>query len=276
MALSPSQTRKLLGSLNHLPNKKLGQNFLIDGNIARKSIELAELGVGAQVVEIGPGLGALTQTLLEAGAKVWAVERDATLIRHLSETVAKDSADLTLTEGDCLDYPTGGLEPEADFIVVANLPYAVSTPWMDRLLRGALPQRMVLMLQKEAANRYNADPGSRDFSAISIFLQSAYSVTARHPVAANCFYPAPKVESVLLRLDLKADPVRFSPQAHDCVRRIFTQRRKQLGALCRRDPQAKALTWFQSLLEQGVSPTVRPEELALEHWQKLTNHIAPR
>ena len=135
---------------------------------------------------------------------------------------------------------------------------------------------MVLMLQKEAASRYNADPGSRDFSAISIFLQSAYSVTARHPVAANCFYPAPKVESILLRLDLKADPVRFSPQARDCVRRIFTQRRKQLHALCRRDPQAKALTWFQDLLEQGVSPTVRPEDLPLEHWQKLTNHIDPR
>lgn len=277
MPLSPSQTRELLERLAHRPNKKLGQNFLVDGNIVRKSIELADLLAGDRVVEIGPGLGTLSRAILDCGGKLWAVERDPALTAYLRRELSAKSAHLHLTEGDCLDFPRAGLpssEAGAGYKILANLPYAVSTPWMEAVLDGPLPERMVLMLQKEAGDRYAATHGSKDFGAISIFLQSAYAVSGRHAVAANCFYPAPKVSSMLLRLDLKEDALYFNRAAHECVRRIFTQRRKQLGALCRKDPEPAASQWFEGLVAAGVPKTVRPEELSLEHWQRLAKALS--
>ncbi|MFT5836568.1 MAG: 16S rRNA (adenine1518-N6/adenine1519-N6)-dimethyltransferase [Candidatus Azotimanducaceae bacterium] len=276
MPLSPTATRELLNQLEHLPNKKLGQNFLVDGNIVRKSIELAEIDADSAVVEIGPGLGTLTRAILASGASLWAVERDRTLSEHLRTHVLPEQPCLQLIEGDCLDYPIAGLPEErvaSGYKIVANLPYAISTPWMDAVISGELPERMVLMLQKEAGDRYAAPHGSKTFGAISIFLQSAFDVHSKHLVSAQCFHPAPKVDSVLLRLDRKSDAIRFSPAARECIRRIFTQRRKQLGALCKRDPQAEALTWFNQLLGEGVTPTIRPEELPIKHWQQFTKHI---
>ena len=276
MPLSPTATRELLDQLEHFPNKKLGQNFLVDGNIVRKSIELAEISEGSHVVEIGPGLGTLTKAILATGAELWAVERDSTLAEHLRTNVLPDQPRLHLTEGDCLDFPQADLPADKaaqGYRIVANLPYAVSTPWMDAVISGDMPERMVLMLQKEAGDRYVAPHGSKTFGGISIFLQSAYEMHSKHLVSAQCFHPAPKVDSVLLRLDLKTDAIRFSKPARDCVRRIFTQRRKQLGALCKRDPQPEAHEWFKALVEQGVSENIRPEALALEHWQALAKRL---
>ena len=290
MPLSPTATRELLEQLEHFPNKKLGQNFLVDGNIVRKSIELAELDADSCVVEIGPGLGTLTKAILNSGASLWAVERDACLAEHLrihfsdelngistmNERRLTKQTILQLIEGDCLDHPRAGL-PAATaatgYKIVANLPYAVSTPWMEAVIAGELPERMVLMLQKEAADRYVAPHGTKTFGAISIFLQSVFEVHSKHLVSAQCFHPAPKVDSVLLRLDRRTDAIRFSLAARECIRRIFTQRRKQLGALCKNDSHAGALAWFKELLEHGVTPTVRPEELPLEYWQSLTKHL---
>ena len=290
MPLSPTATRELLEQLEHFPKKKLGQNFLVDGNIVRKSIELAELDAGSCVVEIGPGLGTLTEAILNSGASLWAVERDKTLAEHLriqfsdelniipiiNGHLPANQPSLQLIEGDCLDYPIAGL-PEATAVtgykIVANLPYAVSTPWMDAVIGGELPERMVLMLQKEAGDRYTASHGSKTFGAISIFLQSAFEVHSKHPVSAQCFHPAPKVDSILLRLDRRTDVIHFSLAARECIRRIFTQRRKQLGALCKNDSQDGAVVWFNRLLKQGISPNVRPEELAIEHWQSITRFI---
>lgn len=272
MPLNPSQTRQLLDTLEHFPNKKLGQNFLIDGNIVRKSLELAELKPRQAVVEIGPGLGTLTQALLENGHPVWAVERDAVLADYLRQKLVPEQADLHLTEGDCLDYPSAQL-PDAEaakgFQVVANLPYAVSTPWMDALLSGPLPERMVLMLQKEAGDRYTAIHGTKNFGAISIFLQSAYSVEGRHLVSGACFHPAPKVDSLLLRLDRKPNAIRFNGPTRKCIRRIFTQRRKQLGSLCRKEDSPVVLQWFESLLENGYPATIRPEAIPGHEWARL-------
>lgn len=271
MPLSPSQTRELLNKLGHHPNKRLGQNFLVDGNIVRKSIELAALKKGDSVVEIGPGLGTLSEAILDSGSELWAVERDPALIRHLRETLVPESPGFHLSEGDCLDSPLAGLPDEktSAYKIVANLPYAVSTPWMEAVLSGPLPECMVLMLQKEAADRYAARHGSKNFGAISIFLQSAYAIRGKHPVSATCFSPAPKIDSVLLWLERKKDAIRFPEQARTCVRRIFTQRRKQLGALCRKEPDPAVQAWFARLIEEGISETVRPEELPLEHWQAL-------
>jgi 16S rRNA (adenine1518-N6/adenine1519-N6)-dimethyltransferase len=264
--------------LEHFPNKKLGQNFLVDGNIVRKSIELAALTPGSTVVEVGPGLGTLTTAILKTGASVWAVERDSTLVSHLRSQISSDALPFYLLDGDCLNDPLAELPREVaskGFKIVANLPYAVSTPWMEAVLAGELPERMVLMLQKEAAERYAAGHGRKTFGAISIFLQSAFVVKSKHLVAAQCFHPAPKVDSVLLCLDRKPGAIRFSPDARDCIRRIFTQRRKQLGSLCKRDTEPRAAAWFEGLLALGIHPTIRPEELPIEHWQDLARQIAP-
>ncbi len=272
MPLSPNQTRELLDELEHFPNKKLGQNFLVDGNIVRKSIELAEIGPSSNVVEVGPGLGTLTRAILGSGAQLYAVERDSTLSDYLRTKLVPEQDRLDLTEGDCLDHPRAALsdeQAEAGFKIVANLPYAVSTPWMEAILSGPLPQRMVLMLQKEAADRYIAPHGSKTFGAISIFLQAAYDVHSKHLVSANCFHPAPKVDSTLLRIDLKEDAIQFTEEARACVRRIFTQRRKQLGALCKKDPYPAARPWYEQLVEKGYASTVRPEEIPAHEWIDL-------
>ena len=167
MPLSPTATRELLTRLNHAPKRFLGQNFLVDGNIVRKSLELARVERGDEVVEVGPGLGTLTTALLEAGANVWAVERDRTLHAHLAAELApRFPATFHLLEGDAVEHPLAGLRPASgEFKVVANLPYAIATPWLDAVLEGPLPARLVLMLQQEAAQRYTAAPGTKSFGA---------------------------------------------------------------------------------------------------------------
>src|SRR2546430_2639366 len=126
MPLSPSETRDLLAQLNHQPKRFLGQNFLIDGNIVRKSLELAAGQSGDAVVEVGPGLGTLTDALLATGAEVWAVEKDRTLHAHLTETLAKNQPRLHLLEGDAMEHPLAGFPGSRSFKIVANLPYAIS------------------------------------------------------------------------------------------------------------------------------------------------------
>src|SRR3954470_18420385 len=243
MPLSPTATRELLASLGHEPKRFLGQNFLVDGNIVRKSLELAGVTAGDTVIEVGPGLGTLTTALLEAGADVWAVEKDRVLHAHLTETLApKFPATFHLLEGDAVERPLAGFDPltvNRDFKVVANLPYAIATPWLDAVLSGPLPSRLVLMLQQEAAQRYAAQPGSKSFGAISVFLQAAYDIAPGHKVAAACFYPRPDVESHLLNLVRKPSPFIFPAEAKALIRGCFQQRRKQIGALLRgRLPEA--------------------------------------
>lgn len=272
MPLSPSATRALLDQLGHHPRRALGQNFLVDGNIVRKSLELAEISPGDRVVEIGPGLGTLTVALLEAGAEVWAVERDPTLAAHLRATlVPRFPATLHLLEADAMEEPLAGLPPDsaAAFKVVANLPYAISSPWMDAVLSGPLPVRMVLMLQREAAERYATAHGSKSFGAISVLLQSAFRIAPGHPVAAACFHPRPDVDSALLHLVRLPEPQVFSPAARALLRSIFTQRRKQIAALLRERLPDGGRPWLAQLEAAGLDGRARPEDVPVALWQRL-------
>ncbi len=272
-ALTPTSTRDLLARLGHLPKRFLGQNFLVDGNIVRKSLELAEVQVGESVVEIGPGLGTLTLALLEAGAHVWAIERDRTLYEHLAAELAPRFPErLHLMEGDAVEAPLAGWTVAADVTpckVVANLPYAISTPWMDAVLAGPLPSRLVLMLQREAAERYAAQPGTRDFGAISIFLQAAYLIAPGHRVSAACFYPRPDVDSSLLHLVRRPQPFAFTAEQKAFIRSCFQQRRKQIGAVVRERLPDRGARWLEQLAECGYSSTVRAEAIPVEVWIRL-------
>jgi 16S rRNA (adenine1518-N6/adenine1519-N6)-dimethyltransferase len=279
MPLSPTATRELLATLGHQPKRFLGQNFLVDGNIVRKSLELAGVQPGDTVVEVGPGLGTLTTALLEAGATVWAVEKDRTLHAHLTERlVPRFPATFHLLEGDAVEHPLAGLfAPPPDFKVVANLPYAIATPWLDEVLAGPLPARLVLMLQQEAAQRYAASPGTKSFGAISIFLQAAYAVAPGHKVAAACFFPRPDVESHLLNLVRRPDPFVFPPPVKALIRACFRQRRKQLGALLRdRLPAGTAPAAVADLLRaHGLPETARPEAVPVAWWNAFSRLLSP-
>jgi 16S rRNA (adenine1518-N6/adenine1519-N6)-dimethyltransferase len=274
MALTPTETRVLLAKLGLTPRRFLGQNFLVDGNIVRKSLELAMVGAGDAVVEIGPGLGTLTGALLEAGAEVWAVELDRTLHAHLeSDLAGRFRGTLHLTEGDAVELPLAGIPADRarDCKVVANLPYAISTPWMDAVLSGPLPARMVLMLQREAADRYSASPGTRNFGAISIFLQAAYESAPGHRVSPMCFHPRPDVESSLMNLVRRAVPFVFTPEDKALIRGCFQQRRKQIGAVIRDRLPGRERDWLEILRSEGFPHTVRAEAIPVPTWIRLVS-----
>lgn len=280
MPLSPSETRDLLARLDHQPKRFLGQNFLVDGNIVRKSLELARISAGDTVVEVGPGLGTLTTALLEAGARVWAVEKDRNLHGHLAATLLPRFPEtFHLLEADAVEHPLAALPvgtARAGFKIVANLPYAIATPWLDAVLEGPLPERMVLMLQQEASQRYTAEPGSKSFGAISIFLQAAYETAPGHKVAAACFYPRPDVESHLLHLVRRPTPFVFPRPVKHLIRSCFQQRRKQLGALLRaRTPTGTHGIWRELLAREGLSEQTRPEAVPVASWVKLSEALQP-
>ena len=275
MPLSFSATRELLASLGHQPKRFLGQNFLVDGNIVRKSLDLAEVGPGDTVVEIGPGLGTLTAALLDAGAAVWAVEKDRTLHSHLEATLAtrlEFAGRFHLLEGDAVEHPLAALPVEraaAGFKIVANLPYAIATPWLDGVLSGPLPTRMVLMLQQEAAQRYAAQPGTKSFGAISVFLQAAFDNAPGHKVGPGCFHPRPDVDSYLINLVRRPAPYVFAPAVKAIVRACFQQRRKQIGALLRTHAPAHAADARELLRAAGLSEQARPEALPVSWWMRF-------
>jgi 16S rRNA (adenine1518-N6/adenine1519-N6)-dimethyltransferase len=273
MALSPSATIDLLRQLDHLPNKKLGQNFLIDGNLVEKSISMAALPSGHPVLEIGPGLGTLTERLLHLGHKVYAVEIDRRLEAHLRQRLGSflESEQLDLLRADAVKSPTGNLPASiSDYAVVANLPYAISSAWMEGVLgSGNLPIRMVMMLQKEATERMLAPSGTKAYNALAIFLQACFQSAGTHAVPGQCFHPAPAVDSVLLRMDRLPQPFVFSRPVRLLIRRIFTQRRKQLGSLIKKETPELGdilLTWLE---RNALCPTIRPEKVSVSQWIDL-------
>ena len=275
MPLTPKETTRLLEKLGHRPKKKLGQNFLIDGNIVGKSLDMADLPNNLPVVEIGPGLGTLTQKLLEAGHPVHAVEIDRTLYENLKNSLARfiESKQLSLTHGDAVKSPIGPLPEQAqEYAVIANLPYAISSPWLESLLAtGRPPVRMVLMLQREAVDRMWARHGTKNYNALSIFLQLAFENLRSHPVSRQCFFPAPSVDSILAGMDRIPDPFLFSQSDRTLIRRIFTQRRKQIGSIARQEKDFECQRIEAWLAQNKLERTLRPEQIEPRIWKNLSS-----
>lgn len=275
MPLTPKETTRLLEKLGHRPKKKLGQNFLIDGNIVGKSLDMADLPNNLPVVEIGPGLGTLTQKLLEAGHPVHAVEIDRTLYENLKNSLARfiESKQLSLTHGDAVKSPIGSLpEQVQEYAVIANLPYAISSPWLESLLAtGRTPIRMVLMLQREAVDRMWARHGTKNYNALSIFLQLAFENLRSHPVSRQCFFPAPSVDSILAGMDRIPDPFLFSQSDRALIRRIFTQRRKQIGSIARQEEDSERQRIEDWLAQNKLERTLRPEQIEARIWKNLSS-----
>lgn len=277
VTLSFNDTKKDLLHLGHLPKKSLGQNFLVDSNIVRKQIEFAELSPGELVVEVGPGLGTLTEACLSAGVNLYAVEFDKVLAKHLEAKFGNVYQErFHLCRADAVAKPLGdltdNLQESQSFKIVANLPYAISTPWMAGVLdQRVLPTRMVLMLQKETAERFVAREILSQMGPISIFLQSAFDKKLLYPVNRKVFHPVPKVDSCLLVLDRKAQVYRFVDFTRQIIQKFFTQRRKQIAHLMRHAEEgAEAFdSWKIDLEKRQLPITLRPEAIPIEAWQLL-------
>lgn len=262
---SPTEVRALLERMAFKPSRILGQNFLIDGNILDILLGLAELKREDQILEIGPGLGVLTGPLLERCARVVAIEKDDVLHEHLRATLG-DRATFTLIHADALQVDLAGLLAGGINKVVANLPYSVGSRLLVELVQApARPERMVVTVQREVADRIVAKPGGHDFGVLSVFLQLDYEPFLRKKVSRSCFHPAPQVESALV--ELRRRPARARPLDRDAsfyhvVKTCFSHRRKQLGAILRQ-PAA--------LAQAGLDPTRRPETLEVAEWIRLAN-----
>jgi len=254
-------------------NKRLGQNFLIDPNIVRKIVSLAEITPETTVLEIGPGRGVLTEALSQAAGHVVAVEIDPLLHRLLQERQA-NWPNVELVCGDALVYPFERLP--AGTVVVANLPYYISTPLMFRLLdcRECFP-RMVLMLQNEVADRLVAKPGSADYGVLSVMAQYAAHITKAFKVSAQCFRPRPEVGSAVVLFRRKeSQPFgrQEEPGFSVLVKAAFAHRRKTLVNSLRDEGYDHALT-ARTLNEMDILPTIRAESLSLEQFIELTKRL---
>lgn len=219
------------------PLKQLGQNFLHDQNLAKWLASQSVEGVvaGSTVVEIGPGLGALTETLLERNLKVIALEKDRGLCVFLRERFAKEIAagTLELREGDALQLlPNLGLAPAA---VCGNLPYYISTPLLMECLKIApQPSRLFFLMQKEVGQRLVSQCGNKTYGALSVLVQSGWDVKLARTLPGSVFYPPPEVESVAVELTARAESKVSSEERERfaaVVQRGFSQRRKKLSNL---------------------------------------------
>lgn len=282
---SPWKTRELLNRFGLSPKKSLGQNFLIDNNILQKIVDSADLDRSTGVVEIGPGIGALTQKLAEQAGKVVAVEIDQHLIPVLEEVLAPyDNA--TVLHQDILKIDLLAMFREhfadcADVCVVANLPYYATTPIMMRLLTSASPlSRMVLMMQKEVADRLAAEPGGKDYGSLTVAVQYYCHVQKVLSVPQTVFVPRPNVDSAVVRLTKRDQPVAEVTDESflfEVVRAAFAQRRKTLYNNLRSRFFSKAdQVKLNELLERcGIEPTRRGETLTIEEFAALANELKP-
>jgi 16S rRNA (adenine1518-N6/adenine1519-N6)-dimethyltransferase len=266
-----ARTKRLLASYDLHAKKGLGQNFLIAGNILKKIAAAAELTPTDTVIEVGPGLGILTETLAEQAGKVIAVELDNNLAEIL-KTNFPDSDKVTVINGDILKInPADILGKQTEYKVVANLPYYITSAVIRHFLEAPVkPETLVLMVQKEVAQQITAKAGEMSLLSVSVQLYGKPAIVSK--VAAGCFYPAPNVDSAILKIAVYAEP-KIRPEDitgfFDIVRAGFSANRKQLpNSLANGLKLAK--TDIIPLLEQaGIDPKRRAETLTIEEWEKL-------
>jgi 16S rRNA (adenine1518-N6/adenine1519-N6)-dimethyltransferase len=251
------------------PNKRLGQNFLIDPNIVRKIIALAELGRNDHVLEIGPGRGILTESLCRMAGRVTAVELDPRLHAYL-ETRRVELPNVELVCEDALTYPVETLPMGT--VVVANLPYYISTPLLFRLLdqRDRFP-RMVFMLQNEVVDRMVAKPGGSDYGVLSVMAQYAAVITKAFRVSAQCFRPRPEVGSAVVLLRAKERTMLNQKEEaafRALVKAAFAHRRKTLVNSLR-DEGYEPHPLDETLQRLDIASTRRAETLSVEEFIRL-------
>jgi 16S rRNA (adenine1518-N6/adenine1519-N6)-dimethyltransferase len=267
VTLTRAQVTDLLARAGRSPSRALGQNFVVDPNTVRRIVRLAGVQAGDHVVEVGAGLGALTLALAEAGAEVIAVELDRHLLPVLDEVLADTVPRPTVVQANALELDWSSLlASAARWHLVANLPYNVATPLvLDLLDRVPSIDRMLVMVQREVGERLAAAPGSRTYGIPSVKV--AYWATAEvvGRVGPNVFWPKPKVDSALVRIERRPTPA--TPADPDAlfalVRAGFGQRRKMLRR------SLAGLVDVTAFARAGIPAEARAEELSVEDWGRL-------
>ena len=267
--LNASSVRATLAQHGLRPSRALGQHFLADPNTARRVARLAGVGPGDRVLEIGPGLGSLTLALAETGAQVVALELDRHLEAPLREVV-DGSPGIEIEVGDALTADLDALlraHGPGPWACVSNLPYNIATPVVVRLLEAApLVARVVVMVQREVAERLTAGPGTSAYGAVTVKVGYYAEASFLGPVPASVFVPPPKVESALVRLERLASPPVAVPspdRLFGLVRAGFAHRRKMLRRALR--PELGDRT-EDVLRAAAVDPRARAESLSLDEW----------
>ena len=270
---SPQVTQHILNRFKLRADKKLGQNFLIDENVVRQIVEAAELSEADTVLEVGPGIGTLTQGLAESKAKVVAVELDTRLLPVLATTL-EGYDNVRVVHGDILKVNIMEEVGAPSFKVCANLPYYITTPIIFALLEKRLPmERLVAMVQKEVAERMAAQPGGKDYGALSVAIQYYTEPEIAFIVPPTSFIPAPAVDSaVIVCKRREKPPVEVCDEAlfFRVVKAAFSLRRKMLSnSLKNMGIKAEQVAKWLELAD--VDGKRRAETLSLEDFAKLTN-----
>ena len=269
MTLTHREITELLGRHGLSPSRALGQNFVSDPNTVRRIVRLAGVNAGDPVVEIGPGVGSLTTALCEVGAEVTAIELDRHLLPVLAEVV--EPLGVRVIHGDALEVDWDTLlAPHPSWTLVANLPYNVATTILLQLLDDAPAiTTMLVMVQREVGERLAAAPGSGAYGIPSVKLALSATAEVVGRVPATVFIPQPRVESALVRVTRRREPVVTVDQDElmVLVRTAFGQRRKML----RRSLAAKVTA--EQFERAGISPEDRPEQLGVGQWGALTEAV---
>ena len=266
MTLSGADVRRLLDQHGLVPSRARGQNFVVDPNTVRRIARLSEVGPGDRVVEIGAGLGSLTLALAETGASVTALEVDARLVPVLRGVV--EPAGVQVVEGDALQLDWDALLGDHPWVLVANLPYNVATPLVADLLDGVPAiRRMLVMVQREVAERLAAGPGDEAYGAVSVKVAYWARATVVGRVPPTVFHPVPNVESALVRVDRRDQPAVGAEVDREWLFRLvaagFGQRRKMLRR------SLAPLVAPEAFVAAGVRPQARAEELSVTDWGRL-------
>ena len=266
-----ARTKRLLASHDLHAKKGLGQNFLIDGNILKKIAAAAELTPSDTVIEVGPGLGVLTETLAAQAGKVIAIELDNNLAEIL-KTHFSVSNKVTVINEDILKInPADILGEQTEYKVVANLPYYITSAVIRHFLEAPVkPDTMVLMVQKEVAKQITAQPG--EMSLLSVSVQLYGKPTLMGTVGAGCFYPAPKVDSAILKIDVYPKPIVTTEDItgfFDIVRAGFSANRKQLPNSLSNGLKVPKTDVIPLLEQAGIDPKRRAETLTIDEWGGL-------
>jgi 16S rRNA (adenine1518-N6/adenine1519-N6)-dimethyltransferase len=281
---TPIRTRAILERYGFSFKKSLGQNFLIDTNILQRIVDFAEIGENTGTIEIGPGIGALTEQLARSSKKVVAFEIDQRLLPILSDTLSPYD-NIKIIHKDVLEADVQGVIDQElagmdDLMVVANLPYYVTTPIIMKLLEEQLPIRgIVVMLQKEVANRISASPGTKEYGSLSIAIQYYTHAETVMIVPKTVFVPQPNVDSAVIRLTKREKPavsVKDENFFFQVTRSSFAQRRKTiLNNLTSQLPDGKEKKEeiLSALAAADIEPTRRGETLSLTEFGRLSDEL---
>ncbi len=262
--MNKSEILKILEQFEVTPGKHFGQNFMIDENLLDFICRTANPAKDDNIIEVGPGLGALTRKLLDGGAKVTAIEIDKRLSEYLEKNITHPN--FKLVRGDAcrlnLSYHAQG-----EFRIVANLPYSITSPFIGRMIDlETPPHEMLFMLQKETGLRLAAGPGTKNYGSLSVRVQSVYQVEYLRGISPQVFYPPPEVDSAIVKFIRRKEYPSMAERAvlFNLVRTAFSQRRKkmfkQVVAVFGNEAIEKA---YSSL---GINPNARAEELTVKQF----------